>query len=149
MQAPLRDQSKGRVLAVDDCATMRLLLQAALEASGYSVFAVDGGRAALDAIGSGGFDAVILDVEMPEVDGMAVGRALRDNPRTAATLIALHTSLHESDVRIGFDQYDDFLVKPFGLLALGERLDRLMLARIQRGPGGDGATLVRGAMLVG
>lgn len=149
MQAVLSSKPKGRVLAVDDCATMRLLLQAALEASGYSVLAVDGGRAALDAMGGAVFDAVILDVEMPELDGMAVGRAMRDDPRTAGTLIALHTSLLEADVRLGFDQYDDFLAKPVGLLAVGERLDQLMRARAPAGPASDEPLPVRGAMLTG
>ena len=58
------------------------------------------------------FDAVILDVDMPGIDGLAVGRALRGDPRTRQSMIAMHTSLAEADVRTGFDGYDAFLPKP-------------------------------------
>ena len=131
-QASIPDAPRRRVLAVDDCATMRLLLQAALEAHGYSVQVVDSGQAALQAAGDGPFDAIVLDIEMPGLDGMAVGRALRQHPLTASTLIALHTSLQEADVRPGFDQYDDFVPKlpgRAGLLGLGARLHSLIQAR--------------------
>ena len=126
---------KGKVLAVDDCATMRLLLQAALEARGYTVQAVDSGLAALQAAADGPFEAIILDIEMPGLDGIAVGRALRQHPLTASAMIALHTSLDEAQVRGGFDRYDAFVAKSTGLLALGERVDRLIQARRQPAPG--------------
>ena len=49
---------------------------------------------------------------MPGIDGLAVGRALRGDPRTRQSMIAMHTSLDEADVRSGFDGYDAFLPKP-------------------------------------
>lgn len=149
MQALESSKTKGRVLAVDDCEIMRTLLQAVLESLGYSVQAVDSGRAALEAAGGGEFDAIILDVEMPGLDGISVGRALRQDPRTAMTMIALHTSMDEADVRLGFDQYDDFLAKPGGLVALGDRLDRLMLSRRLPGLGGECGLAVRRVVLAG
>ncbi len=121
--------SRGRVLAVDDCEAMRDILCAALEALGYSVQAVDSGAAALEAAGQGGFDAIVLDVEMPGLDGMAVGRALRGNPKTAATRIAMHSSIAEADVRAGFSQYDAFVPKPCNPLALGQQVDGLIRSR--------------------
>src|ERR1700759_28875 len=63
--------ARGRVLAVDDSAVMRVLVPASLEALGYSVEAVDSGYAALEASKLENFDAVILDVDMPGIDGLA------------------------------------------------------------------------------
>ena len=117
---------RGRVLAVDDCEAMRDILCAALEALGYSVQAVGSGEAALEAAGRDAFDAIVLDVEMPGLDGMAVGRALRGNPKTAATRIAMHSSIAEADVRAGFSQYDAFVPKPCNPLALGRQVDGLI-----------------------
>jgi CheY-like chemotaxis protein len=120
---------RGRVLAVDDSVVMRELVTASLEAAGYSVEAVASGNAALLAAAREAFDAVILDVDMPGMDGMAVGRALRLDPRTRSAMIAMHTSLDEADVRSGFDGYNVFLRKPFDARRLGECIDRMIRDR--------------------
>ena len=132
-----KHQPRGRVLAVDDSSVTRELVTAALEAIGYSVHAVDDGNTALSAARKERFDAVILDVEMPGIDGFAVGRALRDDPETYSTMVAMHTSLDEASVRAGFLDYDAFLPKPFdaGLLQrcvmqmMGESRRRRRVAR--------------------
>jgi CheY-like chemotaxis protein len=129
MQDPVETPPKGRVLAVDDCAAMREIMCASLESLGYSVQAVDSGRAALEAATNSAFDAFILDVEMPGLDGMAVGRALRSDPKTASAVIAIHSSVDEAAVRQGFSQYDAFVPKDSGPRALGERLDDLVQGR--------------------
>ncbi|MGZ8259387.1 MAG: response regulator [Caldimonas sp.] len=126
---------RGRVLAVDDSFVMRELVTASLEAAGYSVEAVASGDAALVAAAREPFDAVILDVDMPGMDGMAVGRALRRDPRTSASMIAMHTSLDEADVRSGFDGYNVFLRKPFDARRLGECVDRMLRDRRHRAAG--------------
>jgi CheY-like chemotaxis protein len=123
---------RGRVLAVDDSVVMRELVTASLEAAGYHVEAVASGDAALVAAARQAFDAFILDVDMPGMDGMAVGRALRRDPRTQASMIAMHTSLDEADVRSGFDGYNAFLRKPFDARRFGECVDRMFRDRRQR-----------------
>lgn len=121
--------SKCRVLAVDDCATTREILRASIESFGHSVQTVDSGWAALEAVSQASFDAVVLDVEMPGLDGMAVGRALRSDPKTASAMIAMHSSVDEAAVRAGFSQYDAFVPKPCSPRALGERVDGLIRSR--------------------
>ena len=121
--------SRGRVLAVDDSSVIREILIASLEAAGYSVEAVANGHAALAAASREAFDAVILDVDMPGIDGLAVGRALRLDPRTRLSMIAMHTSLDEAAVRTGFDGYDAFLPKPCDARLLGECVGRMIQAR--------------------
>ena len=118
--------SRGRVLTVDDSAEMRVLVTASLEARGYSVAAVDSGYAALEATRHESFDAVILDVDMPGMDGLTLGLALRGDPKTRASRIAMHTSMDESVVRSIFDGYDVFLPKPCEARMLGECIDRLL-----------------------
>lgn len=126
MQTMDQPAQRGRVLTVDDSPVMRVFVTAALESIGYSVEAVDSGYAALAASRLEEFDAVILDVEMPGIDGIAVGRALRRDPRTSSSMIAMHTSLDESVVRTSFDAYDVFLPKPCDAKVLGERIDRMI-----------------------
>lgn len=104
-------------------------MRAALELQGYSVQLVDSGLAALAAAGQQAFDAIVLDVELPDLDGMAVGCALRRDPRTAGALIAMHSSLDEAAVRAGFSGYDAFVPKCSGPLVLGQRLDGLLRNR--------------------
>ena len=94
--------------------------------------AVDSGYAALEASKLETFDAVILDVEMPGIDGLAVGRALRGDPRTCASMIAIHTSLDETVVRAGFDSYDVFFSKTCDVRLLGESIDRMIRERRRR-----------------
>jgi len=104
-------------------------MRASLERMGYRVQAVDSGWAALEAVERDAFDAIVLDVEMPGLDGMAVGRALRRDPRTASAVIAMHTSVDEASVRAGFSHYDAFVPKSGSPLALGERVDGLLRSR--------------------
>jgi two-component system alkaline phosphatase synthesis response regulator PhoP len=126
MPASRAHRNALRVLAVDDSAEMRILVEATLERRGYSVQSVDCGTAAIAAASREPFDLVILDVDMPGLDGLEVGRALRDNPQTRAALIAMHTSLDEAEVRCGFDGYDLFLPKPCCPQRLGECVDQLL-----------------------
>ncbi len=120
---------KGHVLAVDDCPAMRELMRASLERLGYRVQAVDSGWAALLAVEDEAFDAIVLDVEMPGMDGMATGHALRRAPKAAAAMIAMHSSLAEAEVRMGFAHYDAFVPKSGSPLALGEQVDGWLSSR--------------------
>lgn len=129
MQAQSDRPAKGHVLAVDDCAAMLHIMRASLESFGYRVQAVDSGWAALEAASRQCFDAIVLDVEMPGLDGMAVGRALRSDPRTASAMIAMHSSVAEEAVRAGFNQFDAFVPKASPPRTLGERVDRLIRSR--------------------
>jgi CheY-like chemotaxis protein len=126
MDAPHAHRRAERVLAVDDSAEMLILLTASIERYGYSVHAADSGEAAIAAASREPFDLVVLDVEMPGLDGLAVGRALRKSPLTRVAMIVMHTSQDEAQVRGGFDDYDMFLPKPCCPLQIGECVDRLM-----------------------
>lgn len=119
----------GTVLAVDDCPAMREIMRAALEQRGYSVHAVESGQAALQAVSAARFDVIVLDVEMPGMDGMALGHALRRTPRAASAAIAMHSQVAEAQVRAGFDAYDAYVPKGGDPQRLGEQVDRLLQGR--------------------
>lgn len=124
-----RPTAQGSVLAVDDCPATREVMRASLEHLGYHVHAVDSGFAALEAVDQAAFDAIVLDVEMPGMDGREVGHALRQHPRAAQAVIAMHSSVDEAAVRAGFAAYDAFVPKADNPRALGECVDRLIRRR--------------------
>ena len=69
----------ARILVVDDEANIRDVVEYTLRREGYDVESVDGGGKALDRVGKGGIDLVVLDVLMPDLDGLAVCRRLRES----------------------------------------------------------------------
>jgi putative two-component system response regulator len=103
------------VVVVEDDPSVRLLLARILETEGYRVVAVGDGEAGLLAIGEHQPDLVILDLNMPRLDGYQVCRRLRADERTVALPVIMltgHTTL--ADMVAGLDAgADDFISKPF------------------------------------
>ena len=118
-----------RVLVVEDEDKMRGLLRRGLEGAGYAVEEAGDGETGLARGLEGGYDAVVLDILLPDIDGFEVCRRLRR--AEVWTPVLMLTALDAVDDRItGLDAgADDYLVKPF---ALGELLSRLR-ALIRRG----------------
>lgn len=84
-----------RVLAVDDSKTMRDMVSFTLKGAGYDVVEAADGLLALDALGSSSVDLVITDINMPNMDGISLVKALRQNPTHSSTPILVLTT--ESD----------------------------------------------------
>jgi two-component system response regulator MprA len=121
--------SHVRVLVVDDDSAVRRSLSTALGRDGYEVVAAEGGNAALAHLAAVNVDAIVLDVAMPEPNGLEVCRRLR--ARGDRTPILMLTARGLIDDRVaGLDAgADDYLVKPFALAELRARL-RALLRRI-------------------
>jgi len=105
----------ARVLVVDDEKSMRDLLAINLEREGYEVITVDGGEAAIETIRRELVDAVITDLRMPKVDGLAVLRAAKERaPETAVLMITAVGSTETALEAMKLGAYD-YITKPFKL----------------------------------
>ena len=114
------------VLVTDDERSVRSAVRRALTLEGYRVSEAEDGAKALESIARDRPDAVVLDVMMPELDGLEVCRALRDSGDAMPVLML--TARDEIDQRVkGLDAgADDYLVKPFALEELLARLRALL-----------------------
>ncbi|MCW2952135.1 MAG: two component transcriptional regulator, winged helix family [Conexibacter sp.] len=115
-----------RILVVDDEPAVRAALERALRLDGYEVELAADGRQALDVLAAGAPDAIVLDVLMPELDGLQVCRRLRDaGDRTPVLMLTARDRV--KDRVAGLDAgADDYLVKPFALEELTARLRALL-----------------------
>src|SRR5436305_345952 len=127
-----------RILVVDDDRSVRDALRRALTLGGYEVDVVEDGRQALTRLSISSPDAVVLDIGLPEVDGLEVCRRVRDaGDRTPILMLTARDAV--SDRIDGLDAgADDYLVKPFDLGELKARI-RALLRRANGG--GDPSAL--------
>jgi two-component system response regulator MprA len=116
----------ARILVVEDELAVQSALSRALSLERYHVGRADDGLQALEQLGSGSYEAVILDVAMPHMDGLEVCRRLRE--RGDSTPVLMLTARGEVDDRVaGLDAgADDYLVKPFALRELLARIRALL-----------------------
>lgn len=114
-----------RILIVEDQLNMASYVKRALEEEGYAVDTARTGREALDWAAVVDFDLIVLDIMLPEVDGITVCRTLREQGKQ--TPILMLTARDTVDDRVlGLDVgADDYLVKPFDLKELLARLRAL------------------------
>src|SRR6201989_3720898 len=118
--------AEAALLLVDDAAPILRMLARTLEAEGYAVEAAADGGAALAAVERSLPDAIVLDVTMPGLDGLAVTRRLRAKGlRVPILLLTARDAVHE---RIeGLDAGgDDYLVNPFEVDELSGRVRALL-----------------------
>ncbi|RJQ79297.1 DNA-binding response regulator [Pseudonocardiaceae bacterium YIM PH 21723] len=120
-----------RVLVVDDDRDIRESLRAALEFQDFEVVTADDGEQAIGLLGSAAPDAIVLDVMMPNVDGLTLCRRLRAaGDRTPILMLTARDAL--GDLITGLDAgADDYLAKPFALEELLARLRALL--KLNRG----------------
>jgi len=118
--------SEAALLLVDDDAPIRRMLERTLTAEGYDVTAAADGGAALAAVERNVPDAIVLDVTMPGLDGLAVTRRLRAKGlRVPILLLTARDAVHERVA--GLDAgADDYLVKPFDVDELSARVRALL-----------------------
>jgi two-component system, chemotaxis family, chemotaxis protein CheY len=104
-----------KFLIVDDSSTMRKIVSLALSGAGHEFSEAENGRLALDQAGSGGFDCIILDINMPEMNGIEFLEARSKVAALAPIPVIVLTTQDEEELRkralsLGAKA---FLVKPF------------------------------------
>ena len=125
-----------RILVVDDEKTLVKGMKFNLENEGYEVECAYDGAAALGLAREGRFDLIILDVMMPEMDGLEACMKIREFSNVP--IIMLTAKSEDADKLMGFESgADDYLTKPFNILELKARVRALLrrAAGVQRSQG--------------
>ena len=137
----------ARILVVEDDPNVADSLAMVLEYEGYAVVAVATGEAGLDELAAAPADLVILDVNLPGIDGMSACKRMRTDGFAGPVLML--TARHEVRDRVeGLDSgADDYLAKPFALAELLARV-RALLRREGTDTGTDGTTAAVGDLVV-
>jgi two-component system, OmpR family, KDP operon response regulator KdpE len=126
--------TQPRVLVVDDEPQIRRALRLVLRANGYMVTEVAAGEAALDAVASAEFDLMILDLMLPDVDGVEVCRRVREWSRLPVVVLSAHGE-EEVKVRALDEGADDYVTKPFSAPELLARMrSALRRASVETAP---------------
>src|SRR5437016_1807426 len=117
-----------KVLLVDDEDSLRKVMRDLLERDGYDVSEARDGVQALDQIDRVGPDIIVLDLNLPGLDGYGVLSHLRSRPATASIPVIVLTAKGDEDneVRVFELGADDFLTKPFRARALSARLEAVL-----------------------
>src|SRR5215469_1776215 len=113
--------NSARVLVVDDAPQVRRVLRATLTAEGYTVSEARDGRDALDLFSAELFDIVLLDVNMPGMDGLEACREIRRKSDVPIIMLTVRDAERDK-VRALDAGADDYVVKPFGMEELLARI---------------------------
>ena len=136
-----------RILVVDDEPDLADAIAASLRREGYAVDVANAGQEGLDRMVVNPYDLVLLDLTLPDIDGLEICRKIRNDPMydptTRVLMVTARDSIEER-VRGLDDGADDYLVKPFALPELSARV-RTLLRR--ETTGGD-ALLVAGELVL-
>ncbi|MGE5249298.1 MAG: response regulator [Bacteroidota bacterium] len=126
-----------RILVVDDELSIRRYLRAALSAQGFTIHEASTGQEAINAVVSYRPELIILDLGLPDFDGVQVTRRLREWSDTPIIILSVREA--ENDKIAALDAgADDYLTKPFGT---GELLARMRVALRRQGSKPDGPVL--------
>jgi len=131
MEAP-REVQLARILIVDDHEDNVELLRARLESWGYTTETATNGREALSKVEAEPPDLILLDVMMPEIDGIEVARRIKGNDSLPFIPIIMQTALDSTENKVeGLEAgADDYITKPIDFAELKARLTSML--RIKR-----------------
>jgi two-component system, OmpR family, alkaline phosphatase synthesis response regulator PhoP len=119
---------ESRVAVIEDDADIAFTIRVNLEREGYTVSAYRNGHEGLLAVQQGGFDFLILDLNLPDLDGFTICRELRRDPATSKLAILMLTArTSEADRIMGLELgADDYLAKPFSVRELLARVAAIL-----------------------
>jgi two-component system KDP operon response regulator KdpE len=126
------NETGQRVLVVDDENAIRRYLRAALSAQGFAIFEAANGQEAISSVVSNHPDLIILDLGLPDFDGIEVTRRLREWSQTPIIILSVREAEHDKIAALDAGA-DDYLTKPFGTGELMARM-RVALRRMTHTP---------------
>jgi CheY-like chemotaxis protein len=118
--------AKNRILVVDDEEALRVVLSAELEGEGYQVTSAADGQDAINILTTKGFDLILLDIKMPNVDGFEVLKFIKDRwPKTKVVMLTGFADLKNAieSKKLGAE---DFVSKPYDLVDLLTTVERVL-----------------------
>jgi DNA-binding response OmpR family regulator len=123
-----RTTPAARVAVIEDDADLLFTTRLNFEREGYTVSTFDNGQEGLLAVQQGGFDFLVLDLNLPDLDGFTICRELRRNAVTTALPILMLTArASEADRVTGLELgADDYLTKPFSVRELLARVAAIL-----------------------
>ena len=133
-----------RILIVDDEPTLVATIAPLIRARGYEVLTAMSGQAALEAVHRDAPDLVILDLGLPDIDGVDVCRQIRESRSTPIVVLSARGAENDK-VRALDAGADDYVTKPFGTEELLARI-RVALRRIDTGSSSE--PIVRGTLVI-
>ena len=116
----------AKVLVIDDEPSIRSLLDTILSRKGYTVVLADGGRKGLELFRREHPDAVVLDLKMPEMDGIAVLQHLRRAGHALPVIVLTGAGTPELERQVQALGVTEYVAKEFSLHRLGDALKRLL-----------------------
>jgi DNA-binding response OmpR family regulator len=118
-----------KILVVDDETSFLSLLKHALEAQGYMVITAEKGETAMNWVKEMPLDLAIIDLGLPDINGLEVCKTIKDNPRTRHTKVIILTGNNSNEARIESNigaRAELFLNKPIQIADLRSAVARLL-----------------------
>ena len=112
--SPVREEPQGKILVVEDDASIRSFIELVLYTEGYQVVTAPNGALALDVAGDGEPDLILLDMRMPVMDGWTFARTYHSRPGPHAPIVVV-TAARDARARAAEINADAYLGKPFDL----------------------------------
>ena len=140
----IENRHQGRkLLLVEDNEMNRFIAQRSLDYLGFEVMEAENGQVALDILAENSFDIILMDIQMPIMDGVAATKDLRQNLKINTPIIALTANVFKHDI----DSYleagmNDFITKPFDEIDLYNKIDRLLNAKLEEKQESNGSSLI-------
>jgi two-component system KDP operon response regulator KdpE len=128
----MADAAGARILVIDDEVQIRRFLAISLRAQGYEVAEAADGRSGLEALATRGADLVVLDLGLPDLDGLDVLRDLRGWSSVPVIVLSVRAS-EDQKVAVLDAGANDYVTKPFGVQELSARMRGLLRLK----PDGD------------
>lgn len=136
----LENQPQKSILIVEDDETLQQTLAYNLEREGYTISLASDGQTALQVARLRTYDLIVLDIMLPELDGLSVCRILRRELDVPIIILSARSS--EMDKIVGLDSgANDYITKPF---SLGEFLARVRVALRRKPPSNNAEHLISG-----
>lgn len=115
------------ILVIEDEQNVADLIKKGLEEEGYAISHASGGKSGLKALDNNDFNLVILDILLPEMNGLEVCKNIRQSNKSETPILMLTALGSPENVALGLDSgADDYLSKPFKLIELKARIRNLL-----------------------